>query len=163
MLLPLAAGLSCVLTAQELSPQVLANGGGTVQTSVLTLDWTLGQLATQTVNLPTGILTQGFHQPELLTVRPDNASPTDEGPLITVFPNPVLAELNVRAEGFEAERYTVLQLRDIRGRMIMERRNAHLPDGLQLNLAHLPAGTYTLQITQTGGETPQTFTVIKIK
>ncbi|MCP9236445.1 T9SS type A sorting domain-containing protein [Lewinella sp. JB7] len=162
LLLPLAAGMSCALAAQDLTPQVLATGGGTGRTSGLILDWTLGQLVTHTVDLPAGILTQGFHQPDLLIVEA-NPSALEAGPRVSVFPNPVSAELNVRASGFAAEEYTVLQLLDVRGRMVLERRHVHLLDGLKLDFAHLPASTYTLRVARASGELPQTFTVTKIR
>ncbi len=164
VLLPLAAGFSCALTAQVLTPQVLANGGGFDQTPQLTLEWTLGQVATQTVDMPGGLLTEGFHQPALLVVaREDALANNQQDPNITVFPNPLVAELNVRVAGETSERYTVLQLMDAGGKLITERLNVSLLNGYKLDIAHLPSGTYHLRIAGSKGEFPQSFTVIKIK
>ncbi len=162
ILLPLAAGFSCALMAQTLSPQVVANGGGYERTTALTLEWTLGQLATESVELPGGLLTQGFHQPSLLVVPWPARADAQSVTRIAVFPNPSVNELNVRAEGEGSERYTVLQLLDMGGRLITERSGVDLLRGYRLDIAHLPAGTYHLRLSETEGELPQSFTVIKI-
>ncbi|MEM1358204.1 MAG: T9SS type A sorting domain-containing protein [Bacteroidota bacterium] len=55
---------TCALSAQSLTPEVVASAGETFSNGSLTLEWTLGEIMTETY---TGdiILTQGFHQPDV--------------------------------------------------------------------------------------------------
>ncbi len=163
-LLPLAVGVSYALTAQQLSPAVVASGGGFDRTETRSLEWTLGQLATHTLGLPQGMLTQGFHQPNLQVVPHDPVGRNGEVlPLIEVYPNPAQTTLNVSITGEGSESYSVLQLLDARGRTVVERLNASYQPSRQLDLAPLPAGTYHLRVAQPDGELTQTFTVLKLK
>ncbi len=67
------AFLGCVLGAytlyaQRVEPQVMATSGGSGSAGGYSLEWTLGQTAMQTLKSGEYVLTQGFHQPNLLVV-----------------------------------------------------------------------------------------------
>jgi len=55
--------LSMALRAQSLSPTVMATSGDYYSGANVTLSWTLGELATETLYGGNNILTQGFQQP----------------------------------------------------------------------------------------------------
>lgn len=57
-----------MLYAQRVEPQVMASSGGSGSAGGYTLEWTLGQTAVQTLKSGAYVLTQGFHQPNLLVV-----------------------------------------------------------------------------------------------
>lgn len=59
--LVLAAG---ALGAQNVTPEVVASAGETFANEWLSLEWTLGEVMTETYS-GSAVLTQGFHQPEL--------------------------------------------------------------------------------------------------
>ena len=54
---------SCTLSAQSVTPEVVASAGETFSNSSLTLEWTLGEIVTETF-VGTIVLTQGFHSPK---------------------------------------------------------------------------------------------------
>ncbi|CAH0999325.1 hypothetical protein LEM8419_00623 [Neolewinella maritima] len=159
LLLPLAVGLSYAATAQE----VLAVGGGSDHTEQLALDWTVGQLATHTLATPGGLFTQGFHQPLLHVLPPAPATTADANvPTITVFPNPTQSLLNVTVTGAQQEAYSILEVLDTRGRMVVRQQSETYRATRQLDLIQLPPGTYQLRVAQASGQHTQTFTVIKL-
>ncbi len=51
------------VNAQSVSPQVVASGGDYFEGSSVSLSWTLGEIATETLSNGNIILTQGFQQP----------------------------------------------------------------------------------------------------
>jgi hypothetical protein len=55
--------LSSICPAQSLSPTSLASSGGSASLPAGYLDWTLGEVATATFDMPQNFLTQGFQQP----------------------------------------------------------------------------------------------------
>ncbi|MCB0810769.1 MAG: hypothetical protein KDB96_15940, partial [Flavobacteriales bacterium] len=67
--LPVLGLLSAPLSAQSLSPTVIASAGGTGTAGGVTLSWTVGETAVQTLDNGTNILTQGFHQADPVKVK----------------------------------------------------------------------------------------------
>lgn len=62
-------GLQCsTLTAQSLTPQVIATGGGYQSNAAGSLSFTIGETNIHTLNSATHILTQGFQQPLEITL-----------------------------------------------------------------------------------------------
>ncbi|CAN5424819.1 hypothetical protein BH10BAC1_BH10BAC1_18510 [soil metagenome] len=78
--------------AQSISPEVIATSGTTFSDGTNTLDWTLGEPATNTFNAGSDMLTQGFHQPELMVTAIETLEPAS----LSVFPNPTISSLNVQ-------------------------------------------------------------------
>lgn len=141
--------------AQTLSPEVISAAGGKMQSSTISLDWTLGEMAVSRWNTPVGFTTEGFHQPVLqVTLLPEYSSPK-----ISIAPNPVQSTLNVRVN--ETPQQTLFaQLVDVQGRVLIQRTNLGLGN-TELNLSNLPAGTYFLQVLQQSGKTMEAFKVVK--
>jgi hypothetical protein len=54
----------CALTAQQLTPSVIATSGSSFQSSEFSLDYTLGETFVATLSNGSNVLTQGFHQPQ---------------------------------------------------------------------------------------------------
>jgi len=141
--------------AQTLSPEVISTAGGKMQSSTISLDWTLGEMAVTRWNTPNGFTTEGFHQPILqITLLPEYSSPK-----VSIAPNPVQSTLNVRVS--EAPQKTLFaQLVDVQGRILVQRTNLGLGN-TEFNLSNLPAGTYFLQVSHLTGKTIEAFKVVK--
>ena len=58
------------VTAQSNNPSILSSAGGSDKTSTISLDWTIGEYAVETVSLADRMYTQGFHQPYLIVISP---------------------------------------------------------------------------------------------
>ena len=61
--------LSFAVTAQSLSPEVIASSGDYYENANASLSWTLGEISTETYSAGGNILTQGFQQPIGVTVK----------------------------------------------------------------------------------------------
>jgi hypothetical protein len=48
---------------QSITPAVVASSGGALENGTISIDWTLGEIATSTLNNAGFMLSQGFHQP----------------------------------------------------------------------------------------------------
>jgi hypothetical protein len=62
-LLYLSMAIFCYAQSQSLSPTIIASSGGYFTGTGASLSWTLGEIATETFNNGSFILTQGFQQP----------------------------------------------------------------------------------------------------
>ncbi|MEL6698377.1 MAG: T9SS type A sorting domain-containing protein [Bacteroidota bacterium] len=137
-----AAILVCAtVQAQNLTPEVIASAGESFNNGSLSLEWTLGELATESLsNGGVIILTQGFHQPtDQVTSIEDPISQLDD---VRVFPNPT-------SESLFVERTKMgnldLVLWDMKGTVIMQTRM--LTTSQSLDLSHLPSGVYVLRMS----------------
>lgn len=136
ILLVLAAHM---MSAQDLSPEVVATAGETFSTNSLTLDWTLGEIMTESYS-GTIVLTQGFHQPDNNTTSlEDLASVVGT---ITVYPNPTTDFIVIETE--QAGNLELV-LFDMSGRSVL-RQNVS-GSSSQLDLSGLPDGSYLLRLS----------------
>lgn len=92
LLLCLSAAGFC--NAQQLSSSVVSSTGGQFEKSNGSLDWTLGEIMTETYQKTAGFLTQGFQQPGIIKVTAID-EPKEEK--LFVYPNPASETLYVKA------------------------------------------------------------------
>ena len=98
----LSFSLSYAGIAQSLSPSVISSQGEVSEGNSVSLEWTLGEVAIQTIRSPGNVFTEGFHQPLLEVSEVVEEQVKEllvlEGYDITVAPNPVrsLLELKIK-------------------------------------------------------------------
>ena len=80
---------SAAVQAQSLSPQVLSSGGGYAEGASLSLSYTIGEIAVETLTGTSLVLTQGFQQPLDVggTFTPESMYPDWK---VQTWPNPVV-------------------------------------------------------------------------
>ncbi|MEO0898155.1 MAG: T9SS type A sorting domain-containing protein [Bacteroidota bacterium] len=127
-----------VVCAQHLTPEVVASAGESFETQWVSLDWTLGEIMTETFD-GTLILTQGFQQPE------DRAT-SIEAPLadlgdIKVFPNPTRDAFFIEMEHGKS---MAISLFDMSGRIVHQQRISE--SQTEINLSSLSRGIYILRM-----------------
>lgn len=131
----------CIATfgmAQSISPAVLANSGGSGSTATHQVDWTLGELAIVTLSNGSNVLTQGFHQPNLMTTSTYDGRPEL---LMNLFPNPTVNKVTVVHESV-----TPLNARLVNaaGQLVLQE---PLPaGGHEILLTQWAEGTYFLSV-----------------
>jgi hypothetical protein len=145
--------------AQVPDLKVIASAGTSYQVENFQLDWTLGEPVILTLENPTVILTQGFHQPtyELISAV-DFPEWTGR---IYVFPNPVSTELNIRIEFQESEE-GVLELIDMAGQCVWKDSFSGKLIDKNFQVSGLTAGQYHLNATIPLKHAHQNFSIIKI-
>ncbi|NOT36760.1 MAG: T9SS type A sorting domain-containing protein [Saprospiraceae bacterium] len=141
------------VSAQKISPSVVANGGAVMKAGNLSLEWTLGEMITETKTAASLVVTQGFHQSNLASVAVINTSL--EG--LSVYPNPASSVLIIDNPIHENLTY---QLTNIEGKVI--RQNNLSVGSQQLQLDELCNGLYILTILNKQKE-QKIFTIEKIK
>ena len=129
---------SFTLGAQSLTPEVVASAGESFSNNTLNLDWTLGELMTESY-AGTIVLTQGFHQPKLNATAIEDFTP-DFG-AVKVYPNPTSGSIFIEREKSGSLELTLL---DMKGSIIMQK--TVLSAFGNLNLSHLPKGIYILRM-----------------
>lgn len=137
------------------SQQLLGSAGGTYRNTYYQLDWSVGELLTETYNGFENTLTQGFHQGEYIIT----AISQMENLLlkITAFPNPAtdFVILNIESQKEEGLGYI---LTDLNGKILQE--SKILTNQQQINLEGIAAGVYFLNV-QSDKKALKTFKIIK--
>lgn len=166
LLFLLAIGLFCLgpVVAQTMAPSVISSAGGAERTPTLSLEWTLGELAVQSLETRNGLQTEGFHQPVL---KVEAQALVNENELaarydIQIRPNPVRSylQVNVRSEETAAIQLTLI---DLNGKVLIRRTLAYPFDFSALDMEAYPAGLYLLRFQRNDGQAITTFKVSKTR
>lgn len=150
--------------AQRLSPSILSSGGGINQLGSIQLAWSLGEPMVETLNSQQKLFTQGFHQPTIWAGRSmvkEDVLPPLKNFMVKVNPNPVQSILHVNIQSDQAERL-VVNLYDMQGQPLFSRSIAG-ESSLPINMQHLSAGVYILQVIDRTGTLLNSFRVVKMK
>jgi hypothetical protein len=143
------------------SLEVLSSSGGSFSKGNFQLDWTLGELETETFSSSESILTQGFHQSDVdLSVTQAEVHKASN---ITIFPNPVVDQILVVAVDpyiiSESRSGLTAKLVNVYGEVIQTediKEQNH-----SISLAQHAPGIYFLVVNQ-NNRLLKTFKVIKI-
>lgn len=141
-----------ILSSQKITPTVLANAGAVMKANNFSIEWTLGEIATETLKANNLSITQGFHQTNLTIVSTSNPAI----PGFSIYPNPVEDHLIIDNQSGNS---ITLHLYTLMGQCISEEISHQGTQTLQMN--SFPAGSYILEaLTQ---DKKQCFTIEKIK
>ncbi len=136
----LAASVSAA--AQSIAPRVIASAGGENTVGGVHVAWTIGEIAVRTLHQDDVYLTQGFHQPPVGTTGVPHSVITLEG--VTVFPNPVRNELQVRV--LESSGTVRVEIVDLIGRKVSAASNTPGSDLLHIDMSDMASGTYLVRV-----------------
>lgn len=141
-----------LLSAQSLSPTVIASYGKWSNNGGYTLSATSGEMMIETFTGGTNILTQGFQQPDEKTIGIQELN--EDGLTIKIFPNPTSDLVMIDLQSANAESYGVIMY-DLLGRTlalpgILDRSHTQLQQSF--NLSQLPSATYFLCVVNAQGE-----------
>jgi hypothetical protein len=154
--------ISVSVTAQSLSPYVVASTGNFKITGGFSLSSTVGEPVTTTVAAGNFILTQGFQQQSLKGVGVQNVAMGNLD--IRVFPNPATEEVNVLIFSPDASA-TMVKLFDVLGRELAVPASI-INEGTQkqftLHLTQLSASMYFIAVYDLINHTTQTIKIQKV-
>src|ERR1019366_834874 len=114
--------------SQTLSPDVLTTSGDYFTNANNSLSWTIGECITETYSSSNNILTQGFQQSKYTITSVEEIT---KGPIITVYPNPASAFINIRTESTELRKMKA-ELFDVSGKLI---HSESFQNNIQLNIS----------------------------
>lgn len=159
-----------LLMGQSLSSSVIGASGGISQGNTISLEWTLGEIATSSIVHQEGMLTEGFHQPMLkvestevsLPESIENTVKTNTSLEWQVFPNPVSSVLRILLDSNETGNGT-LELTNAEGALISNQMINLQQQRTDLDMQSLPSGSYYLLLRNEQGELLKTAKIFKIR
>ena len=137
----LFASFPAIIAAQSLTPEVIASSGSTFTDGTSQLDWTLGEPATSSFTAGSDLLTQGFHQPQLLITTIDAIETIS----VSVFPNPTISNLNIQFT--DAKAHCIAELYTAEGKLLISKAYTNTKE-FQIEMATYTAGNYILYIKE---------------
>jgi hypothetical protein len=144
------------LMAHVQAQNVLNSAGRTITQPGLIVEYSVGEVATSTLSLPNGPVTQGLLQPSLNSpyiVVPTNEA-FDDKFTFTCYPNPVEGFLIVATNYPDFE---FVQFTDVQGRTVLDRIFTYGP----IDCATLPSGTYFARLFSTNKPESKIFKLVK--
>ena len=136
---------SYTMFSQSFDRSVLASDGATSSIGSVTLDWTLGELATTMLITENGMLTQGFHQPELSVSTLLSYENLEAFYQVQVMPNPVSSLLYVNVTSDREEALSVYLL-DLNGKVLKKEKIDFPFAPLQFDMTRYPSGLYVIRV-----------------
>lgn len=131
------------VSAQTIEPSLLTTAGDSFQNETIQLDWSIGELAIETISSANIILTQGLHQAEIeviTNIEEDLIS-------ISIYPNPASEFISFQTEYHKYPQLKTI-IHDGMGKMVLES-NINGRDDL-LDISDLKDGVYYLKIYGNG-------------
>ena len=149
--------LPMLVGAQSITPEVVASAGEHFDNGSVQLSWTLGEVAVQTYDNGSNILTEGFHQPELLITSIEEVSELDMS--VNIFPNPTTEFINIEFTVNKTD--MVVELFDMHGKEVsrIDVRAFQMETGI--SLSDVAAGGYLLRLTEENGKYVSTHQIQK--
>lgn len=156
MLLLLSAAMVTTSHAQTLAPTLVGSAGGSSQSPIGSLEWSVGEPVASTLTANNTTLSQGFHQVYIFITSATDESAGIPTLQVKVFPNPTTQYIYVEAaENISARLYNLV------GKEAISTTQPEYEQELQVS--HLPAGIYLLEIQSEKNNTRRTFKVEILK
>lgn len=149
-----------ICRAQSLAPEVIGSAGDVFSASNGSLEWTIGEIMTETYQQSNGYLTQGFHQTGQGFVGINEINVADN---FSIYPNPVKDLLHLSFDSKEKGNY-VIELFDMQGKKLLSQQIT-AGKGLQsteLNMQDIGSGVYLLNVYNTHTSTRNAFKINKL-
>lgn len=144
-LLTILMGTAFTLCAQvQLTPSVIASGGGYGEGNNISISWTIGELAVNTLSSGDLVLTQGFQQPFDIDV---GVLDQEVNWGIAVYPNPVGNELRIKFNTEKTDEF-LIEVQDVTGRLVNQElhKEVHPGDIVLLKTERFSEGVYFLKV-----------------
>lgn len=160
--------LLCILQncySQDVNQNVIGSAGGSAQSENISLEWTLGELAVETITTAKNLYTQGFHQ-SILMVKSINPAAKLKGPdelsgyNVFLAPNPVQSFVNVYLGAKKDEKFS-LSLYDMNGKMIHTKKVSGFSFFTRFDMEHLASGVYLMSVLNHDGILIKAFKILK--
>ncbi len=138
-----------------LSPQLVSSSGESYKSASFQLDWSIGELQTETYTNGSALLTQGFHQNNYIVTAIDE--PNGITYQISASPNPTTNFIYLRIES-PNNQHLQYQITDFRGEVLQ---NEKISDNnQQINFSDFAFGSYFIFVRQ-NNQLVKSFKIIK--
>lgn len=137
--------LAIGLNGQTIDRYIIASSGDEMSAGQYSIEWTLGEPVTATLQNSSMVLNQGFHQ--VLSVT--TSVPESDNPELSVYPNPTKDRIQFDLPQNLSE--VDISIRSIDGRLI--RKKASLTSESSLDVSDLASGTYIISVFNSNDQT----------
>ena len=154
----LFTGFLCLVLSTTLKAQdIIAVAGDYHSSNQGSLSWTIGELVTETTSNQQTVLSQGFHQYDLIVT----ALPAFNQRLSnwSVYPNPASNSLHIKAPDLPGNENTSALIFDLQGKLLVKKALGYHQN--ILDLSTLSAGTYVLKLIDRANNYLSSFYIIK--
>ncbi len=157
LILTIAVAFSiCTINAQTASPLLVSTAGESFNNTSYQLDWSIGEIQTETYIASGQMLTQGFHQSSYF------GTSIDQNPLlefiISAFPNPTYDFISLNFDNVQNFGNVEYSITDLSGRVLQTK---ELKSDLeQISFSNYAVGTYFI-IVQQNSKLVKSFKIIK--
>ena len=136
--------ISNCLCAQIISPELVSASGNTMESGNYILCASLGELSIPTITQNQHILTQGFHQEEIISNTTALLVPELLSQQIRLFPNPTLDELSI----YISEEYSSahISITNLSGGVVKKFIMEPFKNAEKISLKEISQGVYFIQI-----------------
>ncbi len=139
LIIPILILISLESFNQTIERSVVASAGNNVTTETFSMSWTLGEIAVNTLTSVGLVLSQGFHQGNLIIDAIEGAYPEFH---LKTYPNPVTDKLIIESSG-QNQLYEII---DVSGRVLNIGFITSNP--FELDFTNIPSGIYFLRVEQ---------------
>lgn len=153
------AALPVLACAQSITPEVVASAGDHYENGNVQLSWTLGEVAVQTLDNGTNIITEGFHQNDITITSIEEISELEMD--VNVFPNPTQHFINLEFSNNQNQVTAVLF--DMNGKEISRMDVDAFQMEAGIDVSDLAAGGYLLRLTEENGKFTSTHQIHKVR
>jgi hypothetical protein len=143
------------LSAQSVTPEVVASSGAHMESSEAQLSFTVGECITETFSSTNNQLTQGFQQSKYTVVDISEKSLSDLS--ISVYPNPSTDYINIDISNEDNKSFNV-ELYDMSGRIV---KSDEISSNNKINMQDLSSAEYILKVFDSKNNLLKTFKIVK--
>jgi hypothetical protein len=145
-----------IISAQTVSPEVIASSGGSHGNAAASVSWTLGECLAETFSGSGAVINQGMQQGYLTVTALEEVTGEEYG--LDIYPVPADHYINLKITG-SCDIDLNVTLSDLSGNMLIIR--SVTDPACRINLESLPPAEYILQITDNKGRLIKSFSIIK--
>lgn len=144
---------------QEVSSSVIATAGESVEAGDVSLSWTLGEIAIETLEKDGGVtLTQGFQQGyfEITSI----GEPLSDEFQLNVYPNPASEFIWVDLKTSKIKS-ALVEIYNMEGKLVYNNKWEFVNGPNKIMINKLSSSQYILRVSDSSGKVIQTFKLIK--
>lgn len=131
-----------ISNAQYAERNILSVSGGLFSSQSLSIEFAIGDIATETLSTGELILTQGFIQPDFAI--PSNINYNISDLEFRVYPNPASQFINIAFNNIKPSNKYTIQISDLNGRLVKQIKTDKLIH--KIDISELQPGTYIIRV-----------------
>lgn len=143
-----------------LNQSVISNSGETFESDDYILNFTMGEVVIKSYEANNKILSQGFHQPDVVITSIDQIE--GFGKEIRIYPNPTSNQIKLEFKLSKSEK-VVISIFDIKGKQLKTEIHSVFTELINIDIRDYPSGQYLMLIKSDDKRKQQSYKILKLK